>query len=161
MDTELPSIDPNWRPSTPQRKFKARAYRQYAKINFAELTAVQIQTLTGCRSIQAWFENPSFVDWFLNKDHTRQLIEAGSEIALKRLIEILECTGEQVGPRGEVTAAAQVQAAKTLLELSEYAPTKRREIIFKDKDINDMNEDELRDFIQARAKALKLVNSED
>jgi hypothetical protein len=120
------------------------------------MTALQIQALTGNRSVQSWYEDPEFVAWFLAKDSTKVMIDYGVEVAVRELIAILD--EPEMGPRSPVTAAAKVAAAKTLLEMSDLAPTKKREIIFRDKDISEMDEAELREFIQSKNKALKLVD---
>ena len=146
-------MTPRWKPSQPQRKFKARAYRENPKAKFQDMTPTQVQTLTGNRSCQGWFDEEEFRDWFLNQDYTRQLLEAGSEVAVQRLLEILDET--EVGPREAVTSGTQVAAAKLILEMANYAPAKRKEVVFKDKDIDGMDKDQLQDYVNDNIHLLK------
>lgn len=146
-----------WQPTKPQRKFKARAYQQNPKVDFSKLTPLEVQTLTGNRSVKTWMTDEKtgweFRDWFYNKNYAKQLLESGAEIAVQELIGILE--NPDMGPRGEVTAAAKVNAAKTLLDYAGYAPAKINEK-YLDQAIQDMDESQLEEFV--RRNSVKVVN---
>lgn len=145
-----------FQPTQPQLKFKSKLYQQYPQIDVDKLSPGQLVSLTKNRSLMGWLADPDFREWLANKDYTRQLLIAGAEVAVKRLWQILEC--DNVGPRGEVTAAAQVNAAKLMLEYAGYNPPTRKEVIYKDKDIAQMDEQQLRDFIQNNT--LRVVNED-
>jgi hypothetical protein len=147
------TINLPWKPTKPQRKFKARAYRMFPKDNFARLTPKEIKTMTKSQTVEAWLELPEFREWFFDKDTTRLMLEVGSELAVQRLIDIVECT--DVGPGGEVTSAAQVNAAKIILEMADYAPVKKRQEIKLDKQLEGKSTDELKEYVRQN---MELVN---
>lgn len=141
-----------------QREMKARFWSR-VEINPllepSRMSNAAVAQVTGSPMINTWFKDLAFRDWFFSKDTARHKIEAGVEVAVNRLIEILE--SRDVGPRGAVTAAAQVNAAKLLLEFAGYAPASRKEVIFHDKDVLDMDEAELKAFVAKQVKQQKLV----
>jgi len=153
--SKLIPLDDNWRPSAPQRKIKAKLHKLLANnpmIKIENLTPERIANLTGSRTVRAWMQDPNFRDWLANRDSNRELLESGAEAAISRLIEIIEAP--EVGPSKEVRASDQISAAKTILEYSGYQPAKHKIVEYKDKDVAEMNEDELREYIQTEAPKL-------
>ncbi len=142
-------------PTPLQREVKARFWARANEnplIDPTILTAARIAGIAACQSVVRWFDEPGFEAWFRNKDAARHQIEAGVEIAVSRLVEILQ--ERQVGPKEAVTSATQVSAAKLLLEYAGYAPASRREVVFQDKTIQGMDEGQLRAYIAANMPAL-------
>lgn len=123
------------------------------------LPVARAAQLAQSSSLVTWMTDPGFAAWFYNKDSARHQIEAGVEIAVQRLVDILRST--DVGPKGSVTAAAQVNAAKLLLEYAGYAPPSRREVTFQDKTVASMDESQLRAYIAANTKHLAASGQED
>jgi hypothetical protein len=144
-----------WKPTAPQRKLKARLYNILANnpmVRIESLTPSKVALLTGSEASKTWMQNPEFCAWLANKSHSKELLESGAEAAIERLIEIVE--ERDVGPAASVNAGAQVNAAKLLLEYSGLRPPSHRVIEYKDKDVADMDEGELRQFIEAEAPKL-------
>lgn len=142
-------------PTPTQREVKARFWARAAEnplIDPASLPAARIGSIAGTSSVARWFAEPGCEAWFRNRDAARHQIEAGVEVAVSRLIEILQ--ERQVGPKEAVTSATQVSAAKLLLEYAGYAPPSRREVTFQDKTIQGMDEAQLRAYIAANLPAL-------
>lgn len=149
-------------PTATQREVKARFWARVAEnplIDPATLSVERIVEISGCRALARWFIDPSVEAWFRNKDSARHRIEAGVEVAVRRLVEILEDT--DIGPKGRVTAAAQVNAAKLLLEYAGYAPPSRREVVFHDKEIHNMDEKKLRAYIDSNVRHLAPAEKTD
>lgn len=144
-----------FQPSQLQREIKARFWaraKDNPLVDPASLSHQQAALIAQHTSLPQWLSSPEFAAWFFNKDSARHRLEAGVEVAIERLVEIVR--SRDVGPKGEVTAASQVNAAKLLLEFAGYAPPSRKEVIFKDKDILEMDEQKLRAFIDTSVRQL-------
>lgn len=138
--------------STPQRKFKAKLHSEHAGVDFRSLTPVQLQTLTGNRSVVKWLaESEDFAEWLFNPDHNKQLLEAGVESAINALLEIIE----------DPEHRQRVAAADKLLAYAGYTPTSKREVTYRDADIAKMTEAELKDFIAQNLGVVDGVQTED
>ncbi len=119
----------------------------------ADLTSTEIARLCGTVQYKMWAVNTDgFKDWFLNKNTTQQALAAGAEPAVKRLTIIVEAPTSR-----EIPAAAQVNAAKVLLEYAGFAPAKVKEITYKDKQIAKMDENQLEAFIEKTNNSLGVV----
>lgn len=143
------------RPTKPQAMAKSRFWSSVQGnplLSPESLPAAKVAQLAGNQQVREWFIDLEFRDWFLNKDATRQLLESAVEPTIKRLLSIIECT--EVGPKGEVTAASQVNAAKLILEFAGYAPPKQRIVEYRDKEIASMDEAELVSYIQKNSTKL-------
>jgi hypothetical protein len=114
-------------------------------IDVLSLPTNQVVQKSGTAELATWLRDDEFREWFFNKNVTREALEEASEVAVATLLAI--CSDTDVGPKGRVTAAAQVNAAKTILEMAGYAPPKQRIIEYKDKEIGDMSEADLRDYL--------------
>jgi hypothetical protein len=91
----------------------------------AHLTDAEIERITQTKAIRDWAKNPDFMLWFTNDKTVDIEIEAGTEKAVQRLIEIIET--KDVGPREAVTTTHQLAAIKTLLEYSSTKPQSEEE----------------------------------
>jgi hypothetical protein len=159
MSDYLPDV---WKPSAPQRKLKAKLYSILVNnpmLRVESLTPGKIAALTGSVAVKSWMENPEFCSWLANKNHTKEMLDSGAEVAIERLIEIVQ--EREVGPSKAINAGAQVNAAKLLLEFSGLRPPSHRVVEYKDKDVADMDEAELRQYIEMEApKMLKAPKGE-
>lgn len=136
-------------PSTAQRKAKQRFWR---KVNATggdnsphKLTNQQIARLSGDINIATYLQDPEFHDWFMNEKADEDLIKAGAEGAIRRLMAIIEGHDEEVKP------PVQVAASKILLEMAGYG-AKQKEVVYKDAEIAKMSEEELRAYIQQQTE---------
>lgn len=143
----------SFNPSLPQSKFKSQLYAKHPNLSLADHNPTSLQTLTGNRSVVKWSQEEGFWDWLSEKETVRRLLEASSESAVKRLLDIV--TEESVGPAGRVTAANQVAAARLILEFAGFTPPSHKVVEYRDKDIEKMSENELKEFIASNLKLVK------
>ena len=118
-----------------------------------------VARLCGNKSVQAWFDDSEFKDWFLDQDSNKSLIASGCELAIEKLIYILELEGPlEVGPKMETTSAAQVKAAENMLRLGGFEPPKTvAKERFMDKEVEEMTPAQLETFIANSTTKLKPV----
>jgi hypothetical protein len=115
------------------------------------LTSEQLVKITGQRKVTEWLSNPEFVQWFYDRDTFKTEVAALRDKAVERLQEILDMPlGD---PRdGGITPKDAMAAADMVAKLTGAYPT-RAKVIFADRDLNDMGEDEVAAKIaEARAK---------
>jgi len=117
------------------------------------LTISDICRMSGTNSVKSWLSKPEFRGWFFNQNLAKQKIQAAAELAVDALIGIVTQCPE---PK---TMSAQVKAATILLEYGGYAPPKNKVVVYRDKEIGEMGEEELREFIKSGTK--KLGEGED
>ncbi len=119
-----------------------------------ELSLVVIARVAGQPSLaNSSLTNEDTYAWFMDNKHNKDMLEAGSEYAIGRLIDIILDT--DAGPKEAVTTANQVAAAKILLDMAGYSPQKSAKVEFKDKEIGDLDEDQLEEFIRKRTKQIE------
>ena len=99
---------------------------------------------------------------FLDQDSNKSLIASGCELAIEKLIYILELEGpDEVGPKMETTSAAQVKAAENMLRLGGFEPPKTvAKERFMDKDVEDMSPAQIETFIANSTQKLKPVKND-
>jgi len=132
-------------PSRHQMRFKRKAYADHKDVDWTTLSPVDIQTLTGNRSVQRWCEDPQFVGWFTEPDIVATELQLGAEDAVRALREVVNA--DDIGPDGRFSGANYVSAATKLLELAGYTPPAQKIIQFKDAEIDKMSDQELREFV--------------
>lgn len=93
-----------------------------------------------------------FREWFLDKDAYEVLLESSKEASLKLLIDKVNMSDAEAKKVG-LTHAAQINAAKVLLDKSGIGETK---VVVADTDVNNMSEEELEAFIAAKQPKPKL-----
>ena len=140
-------------PSLPQAKYKAKLHAEHKQLDWATLDGKGLQTLTGNRSVQGWWADEEFRDWLKEQNTDKLLIAATTVDAIERLRAII--LEDDVGPGGKVTAASQVAAARIIMEFAGLAPATHKVVEYKDKDIEKMNEIELKEFIAKNVKLIK------
>lgn len=118
-----------------------------------------VERLSGTKSIRTWFEDSEFKDWFLDQDSNKSLIASGCELAIEKLIYILELEGpDEVGPKMETTSAAQVKAAENMLRLGGFEPPKTvAKERYMDKEVEDMTPAQLEAYIANSTQKLRGV----
>jgi hypothetical protein len=105
-------------PTKFQRLAKAkfwRAVQDNPLIDPSALPDTEIERMVETDRIHDWKKDPGFLLWFTNDRTVEIAIEAGTEKAVQRLVEIIEAPAEA---RGDVTTTHQLAAIKTLLEYS-------------------------------------------
>lgn len=121
-----------------------------------------VERLCGNKSVRTWFDDSEFKDWFLDQDSNKSLIASGCELAIEKLIYILELEGpDQVGPKMETTSAAQVKAAENMLRLGGFEPPKSvAKERFMDADVENMDAAQLETYIANNTPKLKPVKND-
>lgn len=109
-------------PTKTQRLAKARFWQKLESnplVDVRCLTDHDIGVMAETTQLPKWKADPDFLMWFTDDTTVDAEIEAGVEVAVKRLLEIIET--RDVGPREAVTTTHQLAAAKMLLEYSSLA----------------------------------------
>ncbi len=138
-----------YRPSDADCKVKARFWSRFEPgplLTYNNITPELVIKLTGVTSItQNWYK-PGFKAWFLNKDEAREKLEY---LFMKSLD-----AAEQIITNEELQPSARVNMIKIIAELAAKFPTKKEEK-YADKDINDMNESELKAYLDRKGVVIK------
>ena len=151
------------KPSKAQRLAKSKFWQRAANnpliADLDNPKLFEVERLSGTKSVRGWFEDKEFKDWFLDQDSNKSLIASGCELAIEKLIYILELEGPlEVGPKMETTSAAQVKAAENMLRLGGFEPPKTvSKERFMDKDVEEMTPAQLETFIANNTQKLKPV----
>lgn len=103
-----------------------------------------------CSALPAWLENPQFRVWFGNKHEHLQRIEYLFDLALDAAEQILQ----NEDPKAQ---SARVAMIKVLSDLA----NKRRTEKIADTQINQMTEQQLRDYVKKQAPILLVDKSEE
>lgn len=143
-----------FKPTYTQSVAKARVLQAVDErrglVALESLTSEQLVKLTGQRKVTEWLRDPEFVQWFYDRDTFKTDVAALKDRAVERLQEVLDLPlGD---PRdGGVTPKDVMAAADMVAKLTGSYPT-RAKVVFADRDLNDMSEDEVATKI-ADAKA--------
>jgi len=103
-----------------------------------------------CPALPAWLENPQFRVWFGNKHEHLQRIEYLFDLALDAAEQILQ----NEDPKAQ---SARVAMIKVLSDLA----NKRRTEKIADTQINQMTEQQLREYVKKQAPILLVDKSEE
>jgi hypothetical protein len=124
-----------------------------AVIDVTTMSLEELTELAGSRSLPKWAkDNPSFIPWLLDKDYSRHMIHAGAEAAIQLLHDVMEAP---IVPK-ELTAKDKLLAATTFLTLDDRFPNKRKELVFLDKEVASLSDDEVDKELAAYKKKLML-----
>ena len=104
-------------------------------------------------AIAAKLEDETFRLWFMEEKFEKDMLQAGAQYAIERLIDIV--TASEVGPKADITSANQVAAAKILLDMGGFSPQKATKSEYKDREIGDLDEDQLTEYIRKRTKPIE------
>lgn len=148
----------DFKPTKAMRSAKARFWAVVGSNplkDVASMTTGEMASASKASRLGVWKQNEGFLNWFLNRESTKDLLHAATEEAVLRLWNIVESE-----PSKEISATAQVNAAKTLLEYAGYAPPKTKVVKYSDEAINQMSEDELKKFVKDGVADLKVVTDD-
>lgn len=142
-------------PGPKQREAKAQfweAVRNSPVLQAEDMSESQIISITGKASwMREWLRHSEFRAWFFNQHHTKLKIMAAAEVAVDTLVEIL-------GDDSPKSLGHRVRAAQTILHLAGMEPPKVKKVEFADKEVNDMNEEQLEQFLSNAKK--RIIDSE-
>lgn len=134
-----------FRPTKRQALAKATYHRRVANnpliSDIASPSKAHIEKYSGVRDCSAWVAQDGFLEWFLNKESGKDLLESGVEAAIQEVLLILDAPSD--GEKGSPKPSDKINAAKLLLEYAGYAPTKKAEVDVKERKVQEMSEEEL------------------
>lgn len=121
-----------------------------ATVDVESLTIEQIENLTGSSQIKAWAEkNPAFLPWLLDSKYQGYNLRAIFDLGVEKMVDILESEYE---PK-VVTAKDKIAAFNIISTLADKVPTKRKEVVYLDKSVGDMDDEQVaRELAAARKK---------
>ena len=140
-----------WSPNDRQRFIKAKFWsriKDNPTLDPAAMSINGISDLCGSSAVEKWLGEPPFRAWFFDSDTVPHLIQAGAELAMRTLVDVMNTDGEKV-------ANARVKAAEVVLRYAGYEPPRLKAIEFLDEDIHRMEEPQLREFLRQVTKRLK------
>jgi len=137
-------------PSYSQRMAKSRLYKwlstHEARVRLEDMTVSAISAAAKAPLMNEWLsKSQEFADWLYERDTITTKVHAYSEIALDRLYNIVTDSDAQTGDI--------IKAAKLILELADAFPKKGGSVVFADKALNEMSDDQVQKELDAyRAK---------
>lgn len=144
-----------------QRTAKVRLYSwledNKATHDIDSLTIDRMSELSKTKSLATWLLDEEFSSWWYDRDTVTTKVAAYQEIAVNRLVEILHWPMEG-GRDAIVTSKDVMNAAKTILELGGAFPKGNKEVIFADRKINGMNDDQVQKELDEYKQKLSLAS---
>lgn len=131
-------------PTNNMIKIKSKFWSKYNPGPFSSpdnLTMAQALKVTDSPSLERWWSEPGFVEWFTNREEEREKIKYLLNKALDSLESVLD--DPTTNPN------AKVNATKVLLETAGYL-TKKPVEKFADDQINKMSEQQLMAFLEQK-----------
>jgi hypothetical protein len=111
-----------------------------AIIDAESMTMEQLENVSGCLKLHEWAKDwDEFLPWLLDKDYVKHKIQASKALAVDKLLEILHSDLEAK----VLTAKDWINAATQLLTLADAFPTKRKEVLYLDKGVANMTEEQV------------------
>lgn len=117
-------------------------------INPDDLTLVAVMYEVPDSRLREWWHLDGFRPWFSNKDEVRQRMEYLISLGLDAVEELMQSRDSKV-------AGAQVKALEMLCRLTNKEPPKVKEVKMLDKEVQDMSEAELEEFIRKNTKLIQ------
>ena len=113
-----------------------------ATVSMETLTVAEMSKICKTTSLPKWLLDEEFAKWWYDADTVSTTVLACQEIAVERLLHILQHPIEG-GRDAIITSKDVLNAAKTILELGDAFPKSKKEIVFADRKINNMDEDQV------------------
>lgn len=126
--------------------------------NLSTISDRKIAQMAGVADISKWMAQDGFREWFLNGDFNKELLESAVQTAIMEAISILEMPSD--GEKGSPKPSDKIAAMKTILEYAGYAPQKKSEVVYQDKEIGDMSEEQLDKYLDKALKNRRKITSE-
>jgi hypothetical protein len=140
-------------PTYSQRMAKSRLYKwlgtHEARVRLEDMTVSAISAAAKAPQMNEWLSKSSeFADWLYERDTISTKVHAYSEIALDRLYNIVS---DETSETGDI-----IKAAKLLLELADAFPKKGGSVVFADKALNEMSDDQVQKELEAYKAKLSI-----
>lgn len=133
------------KPNKAQRMAKARMYKwlaEHTEIDMDNMTIQAQSSASKATNLGEWLGKEGFADWWWEKDTVLTKVVAGVEIAVERLLDIIETPKEDIGPRATVSTKDILAAADKLFQLADLYPKKKVVEKFLDKQLESMDAEE-------------------
>lgn len=134
-------------PSAMQRKTKAKYWTRVKTTPFTDgdPTLAEVNRVVRDQRLAKWWQEPGFIDWFMNKEEFKERMEFIANMALDTLEEIIS--------NPDASGSARIAATKMAIEVAGKMPSK--EIMqYADAQINEMSAAQLKEFIKNNAPRL-------
>ncbi len=141
---------PSYQPSEEQRSLKAQfwiAFKANPLCDVDDITPALVNQLTGV-DVQKWLSDDRYWPWMATRDSVKLSLEIAAEKAAEMAIAYLD-------PSVPMNDNARVQLIKYVLEFSGRSPATRREEKWMDKEVGQLNEEQL-DALIAKLTAKRL-----
>lgn len=149
-------------PTRAQSKAKATFHKRYESNpilgEMSALSRSQIQRLSGVVKMDAWFKQDGFEEWFFDNNYNKELLESAVELGIHEVINILEAPSD--GERGSPKPSDKIAALKLVLEYAGYNAAKETKVEYQDKEIANMDEENLDKMISQSLKSQRKVTED-
>ena len=142
------------------RLVKSRLYKHLSEnkgVSIEDMTIEAMQTAAKARNLAEWMGKDGFQEYWYEAGSSSVRIAAGVEMAVEKLLEIVNTPKHEIGPKMAVSNKDILAAADKLFQLADLYPKKRVEKIFLDKQLNAMDAEEVGAETKALESKLKLA----
>lgn len=150
-----------FKPTKAMRLAKSRLYKHLSEnkgVSLEDMTIEAMQTAAKARNLSNWLSEDGFSLWWYEKSTAMVKVAAGVEIAIERLLDIVNTPAADIGPKASVSTKDILAAADKLFQLADLYPKKRIEKVFLDKQLNAMDAEEVGAETKALESKLKLAD---
>jgi hypothetical protein len=137
-------------PSDEEMQAKAAFWgkaHQNPQINPDNITLATVDSILADSRLKRWWGRPGFKEWFTNKDEWVQKLEYAIQVGVDRMIQLFSESDPKL-------ASAQVRAFEVLARLANREPARVKEVKLLDRDIQDMDQKTLNEYIERNLKLL-------
>jgi len=149
--TDLVTVE--FSPTAAMRRLKATFWASFEG-EADSITAKLVTEVTDNTSVTRWWSVEGFKTWFLAKNEHEARHQYLHSLALDALEEILLSDDARL-------QSARVAAAKTVAELANKFPAKNAAPKYLDEDVQNMNQAQLKLYIQKNKHVLRVLGTED
>lgn len=130
-------------PTVRMHKIKIKFWSKFKTGPFGvspdDLTALDVARVTGSASIEKWWKQSGFKEWFFNQEDQQERIQVLFEMGMSSM--------EELFLDEKVPASAKVAAFKAVAELGNKFPSKDM-TVFADRQIEQMDAKQIEEFLK-------------
>jgi hypothetical protein len=119
----------------------------------AEVSLATVQQISPDGRLNRWWGTPGFSEWFTNQQEWRQRIEYLFNVGLDAVEEVFR--DEEAPP------TAKIRAFEIMARLTEKEPAKVTEVRYHDAQINNMNAQQLKAWLERQGYTKELTNGKE
>jgi hypothetical protein len=151
LKQSLKPYSPNMTQRMVKERLQAALEDLEATVDVESLTLEQVINITGCSEIEKWAKKDvSFLPWLLDTDYQSHRLKALFDLGLSQIEDILMSDYE---PK-VLSAKDKIAAFNILANLADKVPTKRKEVVYLDKSVGDMDDEAVARELAAAKKKL-------